>query len=347
MRFSVIIPVYNVAPYLRECLDSVLAQSFADWEAICVDDGSTDGSGAILDEYAKKDMRIRVIRQNNAGVSAARNAALDRVEGEWVVFADGDDALVPRALETLNGIVESSGELDMIRYHEQSVFSMDDPLPASASPGMVNAVSIDSPASAKIAYDEVGGGILAWNCAYRYEALTGLRFRPFRNGEDGLFGLEAFLRARRVAKLQMALYRYRVDRKGSAVSNKTFEHVRSMCDVILLSCSLVARWKFVNSVSPAFHRWVRVMVGRLFSVASNTAKERRRECWENIRQTMLKLTAEYRPFCGGDWRRWRLAAVSGAPWAMQLFVNVPFAVRVWLLKVPGVESLKRFVRRAR
>lgn len=79
MTFSIIIPVYNVAPYLRECLDSVLAQICTDWEweAICVDDGSTDGSGAILDEYAARDGRFKVIHQTNAGVSAARNAALN------------------------------------------------------------------------------------------------------------------------------------------------------------------------------------------------------------------------------------------------------------------------------
>ena len=97
--FSIIIPVYNVAPYLRECLDSVLAQTFADWEAICVDDGSTDGSGAILDEYAAKDKRFRVIHQPNAGVSAARNAALEVVRGEWFLFLDGDDVLRVDGLE--------------------------------------------------------------------------------------------------------------------------------------------------------------------------------------------------------------------------------------------------------
>lgn len=96
--FSIIIPVYNVAPYLRECLDSVLAQTFADWEAICVDDGSTDGSGAILDEYAAKDDRVRVIHQENAGVSAARNAALLAVQGKWYLFLDGDDAIRSDAL---------------------------------------------------------------------------------------------------------------------------------------------------------------------------------------------------------------------------------------------------------
>ena len=93
MKLAILIPVYNAEKYLRECLDSVLAQTFPDWEAICVDDGSTDGSGAILDEYAAKDGRFRVIHQKNAGVSAARNAALDVAKGEWVCFVDADDVI--------------------------------------------------------------------------------------------------------------------------------------------------------------------------------------------------------------------------------------------------------------
>lgn len=97
--FSIIIPVYNVAPYLRECLDSVLAQTFTDWEAICIDDGSTDGSGAILDEYAARDSRFRIIHQPNAGVSVARNKGLDVAKGEWIWFVDSDDMIKPHALD--------------------------------------------------------------------------------------------------------------------------------------------------------------------------------------------------------------------------------------------------------
>ena len=106
MKFSIIVPVYNVAPYLRACLDSVVAQTFADWECICVDDGSTDGSGAILDEYAKRDARFRVIHQANAGVSAARNAGIDLATGEWVTFLDADDMYAPRWLEVAAGIID-------------------------------------------------------------------------------------------------------------------------------------------------------------------------------------------------------------------------------------------------
>lgn len=90
-KFSIIIPVYNVAPYLRECLDSVLVQTYTSWEAICVDDGSTDGSGVILDEYAARDARFRVVHKVNEGVSAARNYALDIAKGDYVQFVDADD----------------------------------------------------------------------------------------------------------------------------------------------------------------------------------------------------------------------------------------------------------------
>ena len=106
--FSIIVPCCDVAPYLRECLDSLLAQTFTDWEAICVDDGSTDGSGAILDEYAAKDSRFRVFHQPNAGVSAARNKALDVAQGEWIWFVDGDDAIEIDAMEQFSGIEEKA-----------------------------------------------------------------------------------------------------------------------------------------------------------------------------------------------------------------------------------------------
>lgn len=98
---SVIIPVYNVEAYLAECIDSVLAQSCTDWEAILVDDGATDSSGRICDEYAARDSRIRVIHRQNGGLPAARNTGLAAARGEYVYFLDSDDYIVPRTLELL------------------------------------------------------------------------------------------------------------------------------------------------------------------------------------------------------------------------------------------------------
>lgn len=90
-KISIIVPVYNTEKYLRRCLDSISAQTFTDWECICVDDGSPDDSGSILDEYAEKDGRFVIIHKENGGVSSARNAGLDIARGEWIAFCDSDD----------------------------------------------------------------------------------------------------------------------------------------------------------------------------------------------------------------------------------------------------------------
>lgn len=104
---SVVIPVYNVEKYLAECVDSVLGQSYTDYEIILVDDGATDSSGRMCDEYAQKDPRIRVIHQANSGLSAARNTGLKAARGEYVYFLDSDDYIEENTLERLAALAES------------------------------------------------------------------------------------------------------------------------------------------------------------------------------------------------------------------------------------------------
>ena len=100
-KVSVIVPVYNAEKYLRKCVDSILAQTFRDFEVILVDDGSPDRSGAICDEYAQKDPRVRVIHKENGGVSSARQCGLDNARGEYTIHADPDDWIEPDMLEAL------------------------------------------------------------------------------------------------------------------------------------------------------------------------------------------------------------------------------------------------------
>lgn len=107
LRFSFIIPVYNVEPYLRKCLDSLLAQDYKDWEALIVEDGSTDCSGTICDEYAAIDSRFRVFHKTNEGVSMARNLGLDNARGEWIWFVDPDDWISEDALTMLAEVIRN------------------------------------------------------------------------------------------------------------------------------------------------------------------------------------------------------------------------------------------------
>lgn len=111
-KISIIIPVYNVEQYLRDCVDSVLGQTLGNFELILVDDGSSDKSSVICDEYAAKDNRITVIHQQNAGVSSARNVALSLAKGEWITFIDSDDWVDATFLENFQ--LEKNEDVDMI-----------------------------------------------------------------------------------------------------------------------------------------------------------------------------------------------------------------------------------------
>ena len=106
MLFSVIVPIYNIEKYLRRCIDSVLAQTFGDYELILVDDGSPDNCPAICDEYAKKDARIKVIHKKNGGLVSARQAGIVQAVGDYIFHVDGDDAICEDALESAYRIIE-------------------------------------------------------------------------------------------------------------------------------------------------------------------------------------------------------------------------------------------------
>ena len=110
---SVIIPVYKVEKYLRRCLDSLIAQTFADWQAICIDDGSPDRSPAILDEYAARDARIKVIHRANGGVSSARNLGIENASGNYIHFLDADDWIDPEYYQAMVTVATDS-DADMV-----------------------------------------------------------------------------------------------------------------------------------------------------------------------------------------------------------------------------------------
>lgn len=122
MTFSIIIPVYNVALYLRECLDSVLNQGFASCELICVNDGSTDGSLEILEEYAQKyPKQVKVFTQPNAGLSATRNRGMEMASGDYILFLDSDDMLTAGSLALLAAEVENKS-IDMVAFNSELYF---------------------------------------------------------------------------------------------------------------------------------------------------------------------------------------------------------------------------------
>lgn len=189
-KYSIIIPVYNVAQWLPACLDSVLRQTEGDWECVCVDDGSTDVSGAILDSYQAKDQRFKVYHKPNGGVSSARNAALDVVRGNWIVYLDADDMLADGALNVFNRLDEFALNADLMHYG-LSVVSESDFTGRSDDEG-------DQCQFFRLQDREkiVPGfyGIDFCTYAYRRSVMGDLRFRDYSIGEDRLYLAECHAR---------------------------------------------------------------------------------------------------------------------------------------------------------
>lgn len=119
---SVVIPVYNVEATLPRCLDSLLAQTFTDWEAVCINDGSPDGSAAILEKYAASDARFRVIDKKNAGVSAARNDGVAAAHGEYVMYLDSDDFIHPQTLQIAHFLARSCNAEIVSFRHDRRLY---------------------------------------------------------------------------------------------------------------------------------------------------------------------------------------------------------------------------------
>lgn len=216
---SIVIPVYNAAEYLPACLDSLLAQSFTDWEAICVNDGSKDGSLTILQQYAAKDARIRVIDKPNGGVSTARNAALDAACGQYLCMVDADDELPPEALARLTAPLQQQGTLDfvtggMVWYHHKNGEVTQEVRP----PLTYHARQTGAVKSLPLLMKHVSG--LPSGKLYRRAVVEAahLRYNPaVRIGEDQDFTLHFLLHIESAYVVEGDVYHYMI-RSNSAMS---------------------------------------------------------------------------------------------------------------------------------
>ncbi|MGN0243010.1 MAG: glycosyltransferase family 2 protein [Lachnospiraceae bacterium] len=201
---SVIIPVYNTERYLKEAVDSVLEQTFPDWELILVDDGSEDDSGNICEEYAERDCRIQTIHTENRGVSNARNTGIEHASGEWIVFLDSDDIMQKNMLETL---LLYSGNVNLVVCGILTI-------PNQKELAFVERVTYyDSLQSALEELDEIREGGFYHspvNKLYRRHYMT-MRFHPdITLGEDFCFNLEYMSQCGAICAIPDMLYSYRI-----------------------------------------------------------------------------------------------------------------------------------------
>ncbi len=218
-KFSIIVPVFNVEKYLKRCIDSIEKQTFKDIEIILVDDGSTDNSPQICNQYAKEDKRIKVIHKSNEGVSAARNDGFSLAAGEWVIYCDSDDWMEPNACEILyntgilydadvviadiNRVVGANVERKYL-FPKEFVFS-------SIEEKKQLIISTLYPQCCKIATSTIGYGG-PWNKAIRKKLLQDnkIYYNVNVSGicDDRLFNANVYANARKIAYVQNPVYNY-------------------------------------------------------------------------------------------------------------------------------------------
>lgn len=250
---SVIIPVYNVENYLRECLNSVIDQSYSNMEILLIDDGSTDNSGKVCDEYAQKDKRIKVIHKENGGVSSARNLGLDIAQGEYIAFIDSDDRVHETYIEKLYKKIRAE-KADVCLCHfsqliNEKLKKIKEPLP--------NSINIDLKKKETISFFEkyfsckgIGGCI--WRSLYRAKIVKHYRFScSLARAEDLLFNLEVLVNCKKVVSLNEWLYEYRINEKSQMSSynkkllNNNVETYRQVIRIISIFNSRKL-WKKAN-----------------------------------------------------------------------------------------------------
>ena len=219
---SVIVPVFNVAGYLPQCVDSILSQDYGNLEVILIDDGSTDGSGEICDRYAALDSRVRAIHQKNGGAAAAKNAGLRLATGEYLAFADSVDYLEPGAYGFLMKVLLENGA-DAVQGSFREVYRN------RAEEQRISEETLEG-YDYLLRFPKDFSCALLWNKLYRRALFDGVFFEEGHKIDDEYFTYQGFLQPRKVVRMDRVVYNYR--KRASSVMSSPESAERLVLDCL-------------------------------------------------------------------------------------------------------------------
>ena len=234
---SVIVPVYNVEPYLRRCIDSLINQTLENIEIILVDDGSTDGCETICDEYADNDSRIRVIHQENRGLSEARNVGIDKARADYLMFVDSDDWVEPKFCEL---------PLTMAKKQQADIVMFQFRLFQDGKPEKQRCHFIDKGIKTQAeALELIQGafGMAAWNKLYHRNLFRRNRYPKGKNYEDVFLTPVLVHEAKRIVYTSTVLYNYE-KRPGSITTVLSAKNAQDKFDAITLTTQHLIDWGY-------------------------------------------------------------------------------------------------------
>lgn len=234
---SIIIPVYNVEKYLRRCLDSILSQTYINWECILIDDGSPDNCGKICDEYSNKDSRFKVIHQPNSGVSKARNRGIDSATGDWIMIVDSDDWIDSNTLEKAIGI---SDGYDIIQWGYYR---------SSETCDLSKSVYINDFSLSKLDDSEPYGSHTAMLFRLSFLNDNSLRYHTdMTMGEDWLFVFESYLKTDKIFNIKNEAFYHYIQHDDSTCYKPSYSNILSQIDFISRFENLISTTPYVESL---------------------------------------------------------------------------------------------------
>ena len=249
MKYSVIIPVYNVEKYINRCVKSILSHRYNDLEIILIDNGSTDSSGSICDTYASEYSNISVYHIENHGVGAARNFGLSKARGEFIYFVDSDDYLVGNLFADFDDKLVSDLDLAVFSYYNS--FEEDLTEKQRTEKSLPFKGNYEKDGFIKIFKELFLSDMLytVWNKIYRREFLleNNLSFEQYELGEDVRFNLDIYRKVNKIYLSQDSYYVYVIGRKGSAMSGYNPKRLQYQLQELKLVDKLLEDWHLDNS----------------------------------------------------------------------------------------------------
>ncbi|MGL5980490.1 MAG: glycosyltransferase family 2 protein [Phocaeicola sp.] len=270
-KISVIVPVYKVEQYLPKCIESILSQSFTDFELLLINDGSPDNCGAICDEYAAKDERIRVFHKENGGVSSARNLGLENAKGDWIIFVDSDDWLPINAVETLYLKAVETGT-DIVCGDYKTVYSEENTHYRERGKYDV--------ASREEFYDIIFTETIynLWEKMFRKSLFSPALIeipRTINHGEDFLLFIQLIDRSTKIAKVNQSVYNYFM-REDSSTHTFGF-NAENEYYFYTYFCKIMGSIEFKKSINEQFVKNKRLSLAAKYVVNTTTADLHREE----------------------------------------------------------------------
>lgn len=279
-KVSVIVPVYNVEKYIRRCLDALIAQSYKNWEAILVDDGSFDGSSEICDEYAHNDKRFVVVHQENGGVSKARNSALRASTGKYIAFSDADDYYQPQMIESLvNAIVCEEKDIAMCGY---SFVDENNEKIKTDNTIQPNCGTYSSDMLMEFMFENKIQNYL-WNKLFDRNLFCGVYFEEGMTFEDALIVPYLFSHANGITIIDYEGYAYFRFREGNISSSRKVINELAFCKCMQIRYDLANRLypKYIGKTAESvINSYVRLRM----SWKEKDVTPNEKSLWENCRR---------------------------------------------------------------